>query len=51
MLACCLFAFFAVLVGMVRPKPFGQWPAALWIGLLTIALLCSATVGFFEFVR
>jgi hypothetical protein len=35
----------------IRPKGFGAWPAALWIGLLLIALLCSGTIGFFEFVR
>ena len=51
LLVCCLFAFLAWLVGMVRPKGFGAWPAALWIGLLLIALLCSGTIGFFEFVR
>jgi hypothetical protein len=44
-------AFLAWLVGMVRPKGFGAWPAALWIGLLLIALLCSGRIGFFEFVR
>jgi hypothetical protein len=36
---------------MARLKAFGHWPAALWIGLLSIALLCSAAIGFFEFVR
>jgi hypothetical protein len=51
LLACCLLAVLAWLVGMARPKAFGHWPAALWIGLLSIALVCSAAIGFFEFVR
>jgi hypothetical protein len=33
LLVCGLCAFLAWLVGMVRPKGFGAWPAALWIGL------------------
>jgi hypothetical protein len=51
LLVSCLLAFLAWLVGMVRPKGFGAGPAALWIGLLLIALLCSGTIGFIEFVR
>jgi hypothetical protein len=33
----------------LRPKGFGALPAALWISLLTIALLCSGVIGIFEF--
>jgi hypothetical protein len=51
LIVCCVLAFLTWLVGMVRPKGFGAWPAALYITLLLIALLCSGTIGFLEFVR
>jgi hypothetical protein len=36
---------------MVRPKGFGAFPAALYVTLLLIALLCSGIVGFLEVVH
>jgi hypothetical protein len=48
-IVCCVCALAAWLVGMLRPKGFGALPAALWIGLLTIALLCSGVIGVLDF--
>ena len=49
LLACCGLAFLSWIVGMLRPRGFGALPAALWIGLLVVALLCSGTIGFIEY--
>jgi hypothetical protein len=51
LIVCCVLAFLTWLVGMVRPKGFGAGPAALYITPLLVALLCSGTIGFLEFVR
>jgi hypothetical protein len=49
LLLCCVFALLTWLLGMLRPKGFGALPAALWISLLTIVLLCSGVIGILEF--
>jgi hypothetical protein len=41
-------AALAWLVGMLRPKGLGALPAAVWLGLITMALICSAVIGFLE---
>ena len=46
LLVCSALAF---LSGMVRPKQFSALPAAMWVSLLVVALLCSGTIGFIEF--
>jgi hypothetical protein len=51
LLVCCLLAFFTWLFGMIRRKPFGAWPAAFFVGLLLIVLVCSGMIGYLEFVR
>jgi hypothetical protein len=51
LVVCCASAVIAWLVGMLRPKGFGAFPAALWVSLLTVALLCSATIGVIEFLH
>lgn len=51
LIGCCLLAFLTWLLGMVRPKGFGAFPAALYVTLLLIALLCSGIVGFLEVVH
>jgi len=51
LLVCCLLAFFTWLFGMIGRKPFGAWPAAFFVGLLPIALVCSGMIGYLEFVR
>jgi hypothetical protein len=48
---CCLTAFCIWCFGMLRPKGFGAVPAALWVGLLITALLCSGTIGLLEVTR
>jgi len=49
-----LIAMFAALAawtwGMVR-KSFGAIPAALWLILCGISLICAATIGILEFIR
>jgi len=45
LLVCSALAF---LSGMVRPNEFGGLPAAMWVSLLVVALLCSGTIGFIE---
>ena len=49
-----LIAMFAALAawtwGMVR-KSFGAIPAALWLILCGISLICAATIGVLEFIR
>ena len=51
LLVCCLSAAIAWVVGMLRPKGFSALPAALWVSVLTVALLCSATIGVIEFLH
>jgi hypothetical protein len=51
LIICCVLALLTWVVGMVRPKGFGARPAALYVTLLLIALLCSGAIGFLELVR
>jgi hypothetical protein len=37
--------------GMLRRRPFGALPAALWVVLVVTSLLCAAVVAVFEATR
>ncbi len=51
LLVSCAVATVAWFVGMLRRKPFGAMPAAVWVLLITVALLCAAIIGGIEFTR
>jgi hypothetical protein len=44
-------ALLAWLVGMLCPKSFGALPAGLWLGLISMALICYLVIGFLEFTH
>jgi hypothetical protein len=51
LLGSCGAAVVAWTYGMFRRKPFGAIPAAIWVALLALALVCGVVIAVIEFLN